>query len=118
MTDTLTPAVVPTPVTWHTPSETSWVAYRGAVRVGSVARVGAYIATDRHGDVVGAFVDLAEAQRAIADPQPADADLVRRAHARQARWDAAVRRVALAGVVVAAVMVVVLALALVTSARS
>jgi hypothetical protein len=91
MTHSLTSPAVPTRVsdntkqlgavpaaadlTWHTPSTFRWVAYRDATRVGSIDFLGAYIATNQHGDIIGAYVELADAQLAIEDPEPADADL-------------------------------------------
>jgi hypothetical protein len=133
MTHSLTSPVVPTRVsgdtewtgavpaaagiTWHTPSAFRWVAYRDATRVGSIDFLGAYIATNQYGDVIGAYVELADAQVAVADPQPADADLTRRTHVHQTRRDARLRHAALAVLAVLFVLVVSSGIALMAMTR-
>lgn len=111
------PSVVTNSVSWYTPTTRRWVAYRGSSRVGSIDHVGAFIAVNQHGDVLGAFIDLVEAQRAIVDPQPADADLVRRSRARQARFDARLRRAAITVMTALLVIMAAGAALLLASAR-
>lgn len=57
----IAPTVVTTAVSWYRPTSSRWVAYRGSTRIGSVDHVGAFIATNRHRDVLGAYAELAGA---------------------------------------------------------
>lgn len=68
-------------------------------------------------DVLGAFVELADAQLAIADPQPADADMVRRTRAHRLRRGARLRRAALIALGTVFIMLAIGAAVLLSSVR-
>jgi hypothetical protein len=113
----VTPPVGQSAISWHMPTPSQWVAYRGHTRIGSIHQLGAFIATNQHMDVIGAFVELSSAQLAIADPHPADADLVRRSHARRLQLDARLRRATLATMTVLIVVIISVAVVLLARVR-
>lgn len=115
-TETLTPTV-PSEIIWHCASDTRWVALTGTALLGTIDQVGAFIATDSFGDVLGAFTNLGEAKRSIEDPEPKPPEINRRAHAVQVRRDARLKRAALLALLLAIVPSALIAIVLLTSAR-
>src|ERR1700712_5508869 len=103
MTTETLKVTAPSEIHWHSPSDTRWVALAGTTLLGTIDQVGAFIATDSAGDVLGAFTNLAEAKRSIEDPEPTQAEQNRRAHAVQVRRDTRLKRAALLGLLIALV---------------
>jgi hypothetical protein len=85
--------------------------------LGTIDRHGIYIASDSHGDILGAFSDLAEAKRSIEDPESLTAAANRLAHAIQTRRDARWRRAAQLALLVAAITFAVVVTIIVAAIR-